>query len=183
MGGIIKFLGALEAGGIDGGWVELFHGNRILWKCFITIIDRYSVNIALTLVINIAQGCSGGRRDRWWQGSGSRERRLSVAAGERTAVCEAERGYKGSSGFCRDQFSAPWPLETEAVEMWGVLGKLLPFLPPGWGWCCSVMPVWPVTIWQAVFGGWKTEPLAFISHCWNSCGKVSMDTGQRVPQS
>ena len=128
-------------------------------KMLITIIDRYRVNIALILIINIAQGCSGGRRDRWWQGSGSRERRLSVAAGERTAVCEAERGYKGSSRFCSDQFSAPWPLETEAVEMWGVLGKLFPFLPLGWGWCCSVMPVWPVTIWQAVFDGWKTEPL------------------------
>ena len=96
---------ALEAGRINIDRIIALMENE--YHEYATIFAQYCVNITQILIINVAQGCSGGRGidDDRVVALVEDDCQLLRESGQ-LCVRQSWRGYKASSGCCSNQFSA-----------------------------------------------------------------------------
>ena len=96
---------ALEVGGVDCDRIVALMENKL--NVYTTLFTQYCVNVTQILIINVAQGCSGGRGidDDRVVALMEDDCQLLRESGQ-LCVRQSWRGYKASLGCCSSQFSA-----------------------------------------------------------------------------
>ena len=96
---------ALEVGGVDCDRIVALMENKL--NVYTTLFTQYCVNVTQILIINIAQGCSGGRGidDDRVVALMEDDCQLLRESGQ-LCVRQSWRGYKASLGCFSSQFSA-----------------------------------------------------------------------------